>query len=70
MLKLSLSRASQNAKIIIEGDIYTQVDSVEFMGNKNGMKRAVEIFSDSELFGFVELKNVWRSKIAEMCERM
>lgn len=70
LLKLSLSRASQNAKIIIEGDIYTQVDSVEFMGNKNGMKRAVEIFSDSELFGFVELKNVWRSKIAEMCERM
>lgn len=70
LLKLSLSRASQNAKIIIEGDVYTQVDSVEFMGNKNGMKRAIEVFKDSDFFGFVELKNVYRSKIAEMCERM
>ena len=70
LLKLSLSRASQNAKIIIEGDIYTQVDSIEFVGDKNGMKRAIDVFKGSDMFGFVELKNVWRSRIAEMCERM
>lgn len=70
LLKLSLSRASQGAKIIIEGDVNTQVDSAEFLGNKNGMRRAVEILKGSELFGFVELKNVWRSKIAELVEKM
>ena len=70
LLKLSLSRASQNAKIIIEGDIYTQVDSIEFVGDKNGMKRAIDVFKGSDMFGFVELKNVWRSRIAEMCEKM
>lgn len=70
LLKLSLSRASQGAKIIIEGDVNTQVDSVEFLGNKNGMRRAVEVLKGSELFGFVELKNVWRSKIAELVEKM
>ena len=70
LLKLSLSRASQNAKIIIEGDIYTQVDSYEFTGNKNGMKRAISVLKGSELFGFIELKNIYRSKIAELIDKM
>ena len=70
LLKLSLSRASQNAKIIIEGDICTQVDSIEFIGDKNGMKRAINVLKGSELFGFIELKNVYRSKIAELVDKM
>ena len=44
--------------------------SIEFVGDKNGMKRAIDVFKGSDMFGFVELKNVWRSRIAEMCERM
>lgn len=70
LLKLSLSRASQGAKIIIEGDIYSQVDSSEFVGSDNGMRRAIDVFKGSDLFGFIELKNVWRSRIAEMVEKM
>ena len=70
LLKLSLSRVSQNAKVIIEGDICTQVDSMDFYGNRNGMRRAIEIFKGNDIFGYIELKNVWRSKIAEIVEKM
>lgn len=70
LLKLSLQRVSQEAKIIIEGDIDAQVDSISFEGNRNGMKRAVEVLKGKPEFGYIELKNIWRSKIAELVEKM
>ena len=70
LLKLSLSRVSQDAKVIIEGDICTQVDSMDFYGNRNGMRRAIEVLRGNDIFGYIELKNVWRSKIAELVEKM
>lgn len=70
LLKLCLSRASQNAKIIIEGDYSNQVDDALFEGRNNGMRRAIEVLKGEEIFGCVELQNVWRSKIAELVERM
>jgi len=70
LLKLCLTRVSQGAKVIIEGDYDTQVDSYAFEGNKNGMKRAIEILKGEDIFGFVELQNVWRSKIASLVDKM
>lgn len=70
LLKLCLSRASQHCKIIIEGDYKTQVDHYSFEGLNNGMKRAIDILKGEDLFGYVELQNVWRSKIAELVDRM
>lgn len=70
LLKLVLSRASQGAKIIIEGDYSSQVDDVIFEGENNGMRRAIEVLKGEDVFGFVELKNVWRSRLAELVERM
>lgn len=70
LMKLCLSRASQGAKIIVEGDYLSQVDDVCFEGNSNGMKRAIEVLKGEDIFGFVELQNVWRSKIAALVERM
>lgn len=70
LLKLSLQRVSQDAKIIIEGDIDAQVDSISFEGSRNGMKRAVEVLKGRPEFGYIELKNIWRSKIAELVEKM
>lgn len=70
LLKLSLQRVSQEAKIIIEGDIDAQVDSISFEGNRNGMKRAIEVLKGKPEFGYIELKNIWRSKIAELVEKM
>lgn len=70
LLKLCLSRCSQGCKIIIEGDFKAQVDSYAFEGAKNGMRRAVEKLHGDALVGVVELPNIWRSKIAELVQKM
>ena len=70
LLKLCLSRVSQNAKVFIEGDYESQTDSYAFEGDKNGMRRAIEILKGEDLFGFVELQNVWRSKLAMLVDKM
>lgn len=68
LIKLCLSRASSGCKIIIEGDYQSQVDSILFSGKENGMRRVIEAFKGRPEFGHVFLPNVWRSKIAELCE--
>lgn len=68
LIKLCLSRVSSGAKVFIEGDYLSQVDSNAFDGNNNGLKRMIDIFKGHEEFGYVQLQNVWRSKIAELCE--
>jgi len=70
LLKLCLSRASAGSKIIIEGDYTSQVDSSLFDGNNNGMKRVIELLKGEDIFGYVELQNIWRSKIAELVDKM
>lgn len=69
LLKLCLSRASANCKIIIEGDFTSQVDSYLFDGNGNGMKRAINVLKGEDIFGYVELQNIWRSKLAELVDK-
>lgn len=68
LLKLCLSRASSECKIIIEGDYNTQVDSYMFDGSSNGMKRVIEVLKGHEELGYVHLPNVWRSKIAALVD--
>lgn len=68
LIKLCLSRVSSGAKIIIEGDYMAQVDSYMFEGHNNGLKRVIDVFRGHPEFGYVQLQNVWRSKIAELCE--
>ena len=70
LLKLCLSRVSSESKVVIEGDYLSQVDSYAYENNNNGMKRAINVFKGEELFGYVNLKNIWRSKIAELAEKM
>lgn len=68
MMKICLSRASQFAKIIVEGD-YKQIDHKIFMVD-NGMSRLVDKLKGEECFGYVQLQNVWRSKIATLMEKL
>lgn len=70
LMKLCLSRVAEGAKVIIEGDSMTQVDSPMFSGSGNGMRKAVEALKDNSLFGYVELQNVWRGRLAELVEQM
>ena len=70
LLKLCLSRASSECKIIIEGDYDSQVDSYLFDGTSNGMKRAIEVLKGEEEFGYIHLPNIWRSKIAALVDKL
>lgn len=70
LLRLCLERAGDGAKVIFEGDFDAQVDSPLFAGRNNGMRRAIDTFGGTEIFGHVELKNIWRSRIAEIAYEM
>lgn len=70
LMKLALQRIGEDSICIIDGDCKTQVDSVEFAGSNNGMRRASKIFRGEDVYGEVELKNIHRSKIARIAEKM
>ena len=70
LLKLCLSRASSECKIVIEGDYDSQVDSYLFENGSNGLKRIIEVLSGEKEFGYVHLPNIWRSKIASLIEKL
>lgn len=70
IMKLCLQRVSEKAKIIAEGDTDTQVDSQFFIGDKNGLKRAVNIFKGESIFSGIYMPNIYRSKIADIADKM
>ena len=70
MVKLLLSRASSKCKVVLEGDDEAQVDSPYFEGNQNGLRRAIEAAKGEEIFGHVYLPNIWRSKLAELADKI
>lgn len=69
LLKLGLQRIGDNTKVIVDGDIDAQVDS-DIYRIDNGAKRMSQIFRGSELYGEVELQEIYRSKIAEKADEM
>ena len=70
LMKLALQRIGQDSICIIDGDEKTQVDDIHFAGNNNGMKRASKVYRGHDIYGEVALKNIYRSKIAEIAEKM
>lgn len=70
LMKLCLTRVGEGAKVILEGDYATQVDSRAYMGHRNGMRRVIETLKGSPLFGYVELQRVWRSALATLADTM
>jgi len=70
LMKLALQRISEKSQIIIEGDDNTQIDSVAFSGMRNGMKRASLVFRGEKVYGEVTFQKIYRSKIAEIADKM
>ena len=70
LMKLALQRIGEDSICIIDGDCKTQVDDVAFSGNNNGMKRVSKIFRDSDIYGEITLKNIHRSEIGRLAEKM
>ena len=70
LLKLALQRIGEDSVCIIDGDIKSQVDLVDYEGMNNGMRRASRIFRGHEIYGEVTLKQIHRSQIAAIAENM
>ena len=70
MMKLALQRIGKDCICIIDGDSKAQVDDVHFSGNNNGMKRVSTVFRGKDIYGEIELQNIYRSKIADIAEYM
>ena len=70
LMKLILQRVGDNTKVLIDGDLCSQVDLKEFEGANNGMKRLSEVFHNESLYFEVELKNIYRSKIGLIADKM
>ena len=70
LMKLALQRIGEDSICIIDGDYNAQVDSEQYAGKNNGMRRLSQVFRGHSFYGEVELKNIYRSDIAALAEQM
>lgn len=70
LMKLTLQRIGEDSICIIDGDCNAQVDDIHFAGSNNGMKRASQVFRGTDIYGEITLKNIHRSRIAKLAEKM
>ena len=70
LMKLTLQRIGSDSICIIDGDCKAQVDDIHFAGSSNGMKRASQVYRGEGIYGEISLKNIHRSEIARIAERM
>ena len=70
LMKLALSRIGEDSICIIDGDSDTQVDLGIYAGANNGMRRVSKIFRGASFYGEVTLKNVYRSRIADLAQKI
>lgn len=70
LMKLALQRIGEDSICILDGDDKAQIDMVEYSGSNNGLRKASKVFRDTAIYGEVELKNIYRSKIAAIANNM
>ena len=70
LMKLTLQRIGEDSICIIDGDCKTQVDDIHFAGSSNGMRRASQVYRGEDIYGEITLKNIHRSRIAQIAEKM
>lgn len=70
LMKLALQRIGEDCICIIDGDDTSQVDMKAYEGSNNGMKRLSKIFRGHDIYGEVKLCNIYRSRIAEIADKI
>lgn len=70
LMRLALQRIGEDCICILDGDSDAQVDLGIYAGSNNGMKRVSEIFKGEPIYGEVTLKNIHRSRIAQLAQLM
>ncbi len=68
LMRLALQRIGDDCICILDGDTAHQVDLPLYSGNNNGMMRVSEVFRGQDIYGEVTLKNIYRSKVAQIAE--
>ena len=70
LMRLALQRIGEDSICILDGDDQAQVDSSLYAGNNNGLRRVSKVFRGSDIYGEVKLKNIHRSKIANLAQKL
>lgn len=70
LMKLALQRIGEDSICILDGDDKCQVDMSMYSGKNNGMRRVSEVFRGKDIYGEIELQKIYRSKIADIAERL
>lgn len=69
LMRMLLQRVKEDCKVIVDGDYNEQVD-MDVYETSNGMKEMSRVFKGQDFYGQVELKNIHRSKIANIADQM
>ncbi len=70
LMKLAIQRVGNDSELIIDGDYNAQVDSSQYEGSNNGMRRVSEIFRGQKYYGEIELPIIYRSEMAKQADLM
>ena len=70
LIKLALQRIGDDCICILDGDSDAQVDLALYSGNNNGLKRVSTVFRGTDIYGEVELPNIYRSQIANLAQKL
>ena len=70
LMKLALQRVGQDSIMILDGDSQAQVDLGVYAGNNNGLRRVSNVYRGEDIYGQVTLKIIYRSKIANIAQKM
>jgi len=68
-MRTIIQRAAEGCKVIIEGDILEQRD-IKIGLNKSGMYRILDVFKNEKEFGCMKLENIYRSRLAELAQKI
>lgn len=70
LMRLALQRIGEDSICILDGDDNAQVDLGMYAGASNGLKRVSDVFRGEDIYGEVQLKKIYRSRIAEIAQKM
>lgn len=70
LIRLALTRVGEDSICILDGDSDAQVDLPSYAGINNGMRRVSQVFRGDSCYGEVTLQKIYRSKIAELAQKL
>lgn len=70
LMRLALQRIGEDSVCILDGDDDAQVDLGMYAGAANGLRRVSEVFRGEDIYGEIQLQKIYRSRIAEIAQKM